>query len=511
MHTELVGCRTRLAHRVLHRTGPHGLICAPATSRVLETSLLLFLLTAEDLAPAHADVARSYLKDALDNNPPDPLQCAFARAALGEPVPGDAAQRALASFTHFSSPRKLLSFTVLLAELTGAPPPPGPPADAFDTRYEQVWVRFQMLALKTIVTPHAATPADLARLTPALAPGPPWQANNLARLLGLLALRKVPAHRPAVRRALEQLADEQLPGGGLPFITGLDIFATALAGIALTRTHPGNPRLTGMAGTLARHQNPDGGFGFTAGVTQSDTDDTAYVVEFLRTTTHRHADTLAAAERHLLALRNPDGGFPTFVHGAPSEIAMTAGAVNALAPNPAHRAVIEDAVAFLLENDTVIERSWSRNSTNAVFRTTLAYAALPADAPAGMRAGARTARARGLRHLLDTQQADGGWGHTPDEPTDPISTAYAVIALSRAPEHTPELDRALHYLRIHQQPDGGYLSRPDQAGPRPLLYDTPALADICVLLALTTPPGHEHKVGLGPAPEGRPGGRPVTR
>ncbi|MCG0070014.1 terpene cyclase/mutase family protein, partial [Streptomyces tricolor] len=140
---------------------------------------------------------------------------------------------------------------------------------------------------------------------------------------------------------------------------------------------PLDPRRAATADALAARQNPDGGFGFTVGVTQSDVDDTSYTLEFLRAAAPvRHARTITAAEDYLLAQRNPDGGFPTFVHGAPSEIAMTAGAVNALAPNPARRPDVERAVAFLLEADHLVERSWSRNATNALFRVTLALATL---------------------------------------------------------------------------------------------------------------------------------------
>nr|WP_236648980.1 prenyltransferase/squalene oxidase repeat-containing protein [Streptomyces clavuligerus] len=66
-----------------------------------------------------------------------------------------------------------------------------------------------------------------------------------------------------------------------------------------------------------------------------------------------------------------------------------------------------------------------------------------------------------------------------------MSTAYAVIALSGAPGHTAVLGRALAYLLDRQQDDGGFSSRPDQAGPRPLLHDIPALADVNVLLGLS--------------------------
>jgi squalene-hopene/tetraprenyl-beta-curcumene cyclase/sporulenol synthase len=168
---------------------------------------------------------------------------------------------------------------------------------------------------------------------------------------------------------------------------------------------------------------------------------------------------------------------------------MTAGAINALAPNPAHHHTVERGVGFIVDAGRAIERSWSRNATNVVFRTSLACATLSPDAPATLRSAAHVARQSGWRYLADTQAADGGWGHERGDASDPISTAYAVIALADAPDHAASLHRALDYLVTHQRPDGGYVSRPDQAGPRPLLYDTPALADVTVLLALSACPG----------------------
>ncbi|MFD5558815.1 prenyltransferase/squalene oxidase repeat-containing protein [Streptomyces sp. NPDC127068] len=459
---------------------------------MLESALLLSLLTKERLAAREACSAHRYLKHVLATSPPDRLQHHLAQAAMGEKVlSGEAihdAMSSLSSFQHFSSHRKLLTFQTLFAELGSPLAPDTVPIDAYEVGDQQIWLKLQMSALKVMAMPEAATDSDWARLTPVLQRGPVWQANHFARLLGLLALRKHHAHRPAVRRTLARVATEQLPGGGLPFVTDVDIFATAIAGTALARsTHLGDPRLTTMADALAAGQHHDGGFGFATQVSQSDVDSSSYALEFLRAATPgRHFRAIAQAEKYLIAQRNLDGGFPTFVRGTPSEIAMTAGAVNALAPNPAYRDETERGVAFLVDAGPVVERSWSRSVNNAVFRATLAYGTLTSQAPVSLRLAAHDARHRCRQYLADTQQPDGGWGHKPGDASDPISTAYAVIALTDAPEHASVLNQALGYLLAQQQPDGGYRSRPDQAGPRPLLYDIPALADITTLLALST-------------------------
>ena len=488
---ELLACRDRLARRVRARVGPGGLLRSPCESRVLESALALRLLTAEEAAPQDCRRLADYLGTTLDSSPPDDVQYAIGRAALGCGAPdGGPAAWALHSLDHFTVDRKRLMFRTILAELGHADFPAAPPV-AFDAGGQQSWLQLEMTALKVMAAfgtdrPQLVTERDWAALAPAVRPGAAWEGNHLARLLGLLALRKHPGHREAVRRVLPDVTAALRPDGGMPFIAGMDVFATATAGLALTLAGYAGPLVRVMTGALAARQNPDGGFGFHPGVAQSDVDDTSYAIEFLRAAApaeqHR---TVASAESYLLAQRNPDGGFPTFVQGTPSEVAMTAAAVNALAPNPAHRHVVERGVRFIAAHqqpDGSFERSWSRNATNAVFRAVLAC---DTDRTGGGAAqGNAACRQRAVRHLVDARNGDGGWGHQHGDASDPISTAYAVIALSRSEQHRGTLRDALGYLVRHQRPDGGYTSRPDQAGPRPLLYDVPALADVCVLLGL---------------------------
>jgi squalene-hopene/tetraprenyl-beta-curcumene cyclase/sporulenol synthase len=460
----------------------------------LESALLLALLRAEGIAWDAAVRLRRYLETSLGNESPDPIQAVLANVVLGKAIAGAGAVEAtLSSFAHFTAARKSLMFQTLLAEL-GAAEFPEDGLTTFGASNQQSWLQVEMRALKIMAADgtgrlDAVTDEDWAQLAPAIRPGLVWEGNHLARLLGLMALRKSPAHRQSVREAILRVANELRPDGGLPFITGMDVFATAIAGIALTRHDTDTGLLIGMADAFAAQQHLDGGFGYTVGVAQSDVDDTSYGIEFLRAATpRRHARTIAAAEAYLLALRNHDGGFPTFARGNPSEVAMTAAAVNALAPETPNKTAIQNGVAFIvrqLRNGQNIERSWSRNTTNAAFRAILACATLPPDAPAYLRAATSATRRSIVDHLIDTQHADGGWGHESDDLCDPISTSYAAIALADNADHNAAFDRALDYLINQQQSNGGYLSKPDQAGPRPLLYNVPALADVCVLLAIT--------------------------
>ncbi|MFC8489212.1 prenyltransferase/squalene oxidase repeat-containing protein [Streptomyces sp. NPDC057235] len=488
--------RARLAARLLAAAGPDGLLRAPCDSRMLESALALRLLTVTDVDPDARERLVRRLKTGLDGGAPDPVQEAAARAALGEYADGRGAlARLLGGFDHFTAGRKHLMFRTVLAELgaDGFPELPDP-ASAFEARGQQRWLITEMAALKVLHafgtrSPGRVTEDDWRTLEPCALPGPPPYGNHLARILALLALRLRPRYAAAVRARARELRDVLRGDGGLPFLTGMDVFATATGGLALAGAGAPAPALRALADSLTVHQNPDGGWGFERGVGQSDVDDTAYCVEFLRTTApERCRAGVAAGERYLLARQGADGGFPTFEHGTASEVAITAAAVNALAPEPAHRAAVAAGVRFVTARQEAagpFERSWSLNESNALFRTVLAHSSFLAVAPGHpAAAGAVRGRTRAVARLLSTQNPDGGWGHVPSDPSDPISTAYALIGVARAPGARTAAARAVRHLLERQRPDGGFGSRPDQAGPRPLAYHVPLLTDVCVLLGL---------------------------
>ncbi|MGW1119809.1 prenyltransferase/squalene oxidase repeat-containing protein [Streptomyces tanashiensis] len=491
--------RARLAGRLLEAAGPDGLLRAPCDSRILESALALRLLTVTGVDPDAQERLTRRLKTAVDEGAPDPVQEAAARAALGEYVDGRGAlARLLGGFDHFTAGRKRLMFQTILAELGAHSFPELPsPESLFEARGQQRWLITEMAALKVLYAfgtgaPRLVTEDDWRALEPCSLPGPPPYGNHLARTLALLALRLRPRYATAVRARASELRGRLREDGGLPFITGMDVFATATGGLALTGAGAPAHTLRALATALAEHRNADGGWGFDRGVAQSDVDDTAYCVEFLRATDPgRFGAEVAAGERYLLARQGADGGFPTFERGTASEVAITAAAVNALAPEPAHRSAVEAAVRFVVARQEAagpFERSWSLNESNALFRTVLAHDSFLAVAPGGPAATeVARARARAVARLVDTQNADGGWGHVPSDPSDPISTAYALIAVARTPtvpSARGATGRAVRHLLERQRPDGGFVSRPDQAGPRPLAYQVPVLTDVCVLLGL---------------------------
>lgn len=64
---------------------------------------------------------------------------------------------------------------------------------------------------------------------------------------------------------------------------------------------------------------------------------------------------------------------------------------------------------------------------------------------------------------LGTQNPDGGWGQRPGMPSDPISTAYALLATRRW-RTTPGHREGIGHLLARQQRDGG--SSPRRTRPR---------------------------------------------
>ena len=163
---------------------------------------------------------------------------------------------------------------------------------------------------------------------------------------------------------------------------------------------------------------------------------------------------------------------------------MTAAALNALAPSRhRHPDVFRRGVEFIVTNqqhDGTFERSWSCAHSNAIFRALLAIQTASEDMAQVERVAAER---RALSYLRLSQNENGGWGHVIGDDSDPISSAYALITLSHFDaEYT--IGRGIEYIVHQQRCNGGYLSRPDGSGPRPIAYDVPALADHFALIAL---------------------------
>jgi squalene-hopene/tetraprenyl-beta-curcumene cyclase/sporulenol synthase len=233
--------------------------------------------------------------------------------------------------------------------------------------------------------------------------------------------------------------------------------------------------------SLSRGAALSGGWSMSPNVALNDVDDTSCALEFLQAIDPvAFGGTVGRGVDALLAVQGVDGGFPTYVAGASSEPCMTAAAINALAPHPSTAPARERALAFLADSqlsDSGFEPGWSRSRLHTLFRVRLAACTA---GPHDRRTVAVAERIE--RTVRETQNADGGWGMQPGDPSDDISTAYGLITLCYGTEAQP-IGRAISWLLSHQNADGGYGGLPDMVGPRPFPYHFPILTDAPVLLA----------------------------
>lgn len=480
--------RDKVAARLRERVGDDGRVSGLCLSRVLESVLTLLLLRATGLHSDRQQEITGYLQRRREAGLSG-VEVLLADAAAGVPLPA-IPEGAVGGAGHGSA-RKQLMFTTILAALGAIPFDPA--VDLTKLHYDghATWTGVVQCAVKVLNAygsrrPWAVTVQDRNFLIHQIAHGSRrevWEGHLPAHLLALLAIHQFQPRHPLLATGTAAILRHQREDGGFPFILDMTTCLTAVTGIGLARagTEPG--LLHRMADHLAGLQAHDGGWPYTHGVTQTDSDSTSWTLQFLHQVDapcYRQCTTRALAYYQHLA--NPDGAFPTYLHGDTSEIAMTAGAVIALAGSRhADTGLVNRATAFLLTSqqpDGTFERSWSLSESFAVYRVL--------DALHHTRHPDTDLHTASRTYLTRAQNTDGGWGHQPHNPSDPISTSHALLALHRLGDTTAITTRGLNYLIDQQTPDGTYHSIPDQAAPRPLPYDMPILANTFPLLALAT-------------------------
>lgn len=507
--TALTECRVRLRAHLIGHVGSDGGVRDRCGSRVLESSIMLFLLRAENRYPAAQRSIVEFLRkragtvySGWGGAALGALETALIDAVLSDrPSTADSAFAFLDAFDHFTSPRKQFMFHTLLTELGASES--RAQFDLESVGYDEyaTWVNLQMCALKILRAyqcgrPDLATAADRDFLMTQLTSGSTrriFEADVFAHLVALLAARRVQPGTPLVSEGIEYLLRAQNPDGGLPFIAGWEPFVTAVCALALAAGGADMALIEQMAAFVAAHQGRDGGWSFAPGVHQSDADCSPYCLHLLRVAApRRFAGQIRRAERYLAALVNEDGGFGTYRRGDASEVGVTGCAALALAPARDRFAVtLGGAVAFLLRRqrpDGTFERGWSLSEANAMFRAMLALRHCAGQTPEITKAAIRQAFESCARYLISAQNSDGGWGQCAGDPSDVLSTSYSLLALDACGTTGP-VPRAHAYLLAQQQGDGGYVSIPDSAGPRPIPHDVPVLADAFALLALGRPFG----------------------
>ncbi|MEU1404786.1 prenyltransferase/squalene oxidase repeat-containing protein [Streptomyces sp. NPDC005728] len=491
VHSRFAHAHTRLARRVAGLVDASGRAHVPVAGRILETALTLRLLRLVDARPDTQDRLSAYLHQAARRSASASRRDEAARI---EKVvlnwlfsPGehrhalDEAERAfVAETTGFVADRKRWATQALAlifdvpVRPTAVPTAPADPA--------ALWVPALLSAFRVLATAaRAATPAadDVSTLCRVLETPGIWERQILTHLIATHAVQRIEGGSPRVHCAIDAVLAFQRPDGSIPNIPDEDTFSTAIGGLALEGRTEWSHTRTRMAAYLAGEQHPDGGWGFTRGVTQSDVDDTSLCLELLGSVgPAEHKDALQQGEKYLLRLQNGDGGFPTWAQGAGSEAAMTAAAVNALTEPTG----VPDALAFLyaaqLANGA-FPPGWSRSEANSLFRAALACRRHPPIHPC-----AEMVLSNCVRRVLETQNPDGGWGQQPGEPSDTISTAFSLITLcqTETPVARP-LTRGLDWHMSQQDPNGGFAAPTDSRGPRPFLYDAPERPNLYALLS----------------------------
>lgn len=478
--------RTRDAFRsvrahLIAQVGADGWVHERCRSRILESALLLALASKTAAVPRTiAGNLSGYLRQARPAAFPDTV---IVQAALGHRAEQAAEQ--LAQFRHFTGDRKRAVVSTLLA-LTGVTPL-GPAVDVSGLSYRgyATWTELSLCAVKILHSQASGSDRDyLVSQLSGSGGGRVWEGNVLAHLIALHALHAFWPASPLIAEGVSALADQINSDGGLPFITGQEVFVTAMAGLCLAVVGAPAGLLTAMGDRLADAQHADGGWGFTRVTGQSDVDDTSRCVEFLRVADpRRYRAAIDSGCAYLVAMPDADGGFPTYIAGHPPEVDMTAGALVALASDrDRYLPLLRSSVRFLLavqRSDGTFQTSWTLSEASVISRVLNAFHHV---APATAQRARRAVR-RGVGRLAATQNPDGGWGQTPGQPSDVLSTAQAVPALHQHGARPAAL-RAMEFLLNQQRPDGTFSSIPDQVGPRPLPFDFPVLTNIHVISAL---------------------------
>ncbi|WP_165975350.1 prenyltransferase/squalene oxidase repeat-containing protein [Actinomadura rubrisoli] len=454
-------------------------------SRALETALALRLLQQTGQRPDRQEPCIRFLRSRHSGDPVDGM---LARVALSDVAgsPDALAGSLLDRAPAFTRERKHALLVALLSLWDGSLAQPPGPADLTGLHS---WARVQVTAVKVVLAmtagcPHLVDDEDVRLLLSTQRVPGVWEGNVFIHLWVLHALKLLPGTADVIAEGTRKFLSHQRPDGGLPFVTDLDTWCTATAGVALFSAGAPAAVLRPLAGHLAARQQPAGGWSYTDLSDQTDVDNTSVAVEFLHLLDAVHyAGPIRRGTSSLLSVRGTDGGFPTYIAMAPAEPYATAAVLDALTLDiGAHEETIRAGLAFLAEQqrgDGSFPPDWSSSRLHTLFRVLLASSRVPRS----LTGPARRMRRRALDLILGSQEPDGGWGGQDRAPSDPISTAYALIALCCQDDPAPAV-RGVTYLLSRQRSDGRIEYEPDSIGPRPFIFSLPALGDIFALLAL---------------------------
>jgi squalene-hopene/tetraprenyl-beta-curcumene cyclase len=426
-------------------------------------------------------LSRTLVSKIIDDHAPESL------IARGIP-------RSFNTFTHPSTARKRILFSILLAEM-------GIISfhalefdwDQFSSKEYHLFASLIMTAAKILYAVgreqrSAIGNSDVNFLVENQSPNGGWENHVLLTLATLMALTKLGTHSDAVARGVDFVVRQIRVDSSVPFITDEDTWVTCMAGFVLAKADRSHPHLGRVAEYIASQQLPSGGFAYSEGVKTDDADDLSISLTFLKQyDAARFQDAIRRGEARLLSLQNEDGGFPAFIRGASSEVEITAKAIVTLTSDPrTHEDRVEHALAWLASAQDVtgaFRREWKISSSYPIAHVMYALNRARLDHPSSL-----GIRRKAAAYILDIQEEDGGWSPLPGAlPSSVLSTAYALIALCNAsdPVDPAVLTKASEYILQHQEETGQFPSAPDSVSPRPIICDVKPLSTIYSLWAVS--------------------------
>lgn len=498
--TGLVEVQHRMVSALAARVGVDGAVRDPCGSRVLESALAAALLERTGALPGHTPsvaapdagaAARGFLRSRMAAGEVGGAEGVLATAVLERRAVASAdlcVREVTGTAPDFTARRKQALVHAFAAAVDERFLPSWDEA-AFDLSGLHSWAAVQVTASKVILARATGKTARISDEDVRLlldTQGRPhlWEGNVLIHLSVLHALSGLPGTTATVLEGLQRVLGHQRPDGGFPFVTDTDTWCSATAGVALAASGAPQDVLDRIAAHLVDRQLPGGGWSYTDLAYQADVDDTSVAVQFLHSLDPaRYRGPVTRGMDSMVAVASPDGGYPTYVAGAPSEACMTAAVVDALTVRPADNA---DRVRAGLRHLAARQRAdgsfppdWSSSRLHTVFRVLLAASLHPREQPAEVRRMAE----RSMRLVLTRQNGDGGWGQQDGEASDVISTAYGLIAVCGQDDPRPAAAAAAFLVAAEH--DGSVRgARPDSIGPRPFVFTVPVLADIFTVLAL---------------------------
>lgn len=494
-HHEALARGTRFLHAALTSSGSGegAYFRSQVRSRLLETALTLHLLRREGREPEWQARLRDHLLRHREDA--DAFVGLLAAQAVGH-APGTHAFAALErilqdlEYTH-GRKRRLLLLLLMELDLVPFDATPLTPDAAEPTLH--LFNRIYAAATRLLIARRQGERIDtrpeatFLRETQGARGG--WEQQVLTTLVVLMAIgRDLP---DVFERGLGFLARHEREDGGMPFCDNLNLWTSALAGLALCEVAPDDLSALHPVGeyVVAQQKRHVEGWSFTEAMLQIDVDTSTQCAQLLlQLDARRYREAIAGAQRYLLGMQREDGGYPTYTREDSSEVTMTANAVLVqalgLGQDASLREPLERGLCFLMARqhpDGSFERSWSLCETYSLFRVLWA---LSACEDAGVRhPDLGTLRERAVRFLASRQRGDGSWGQTAGEPGDVLSTAYALASLSLL-GGSDRMDSAVDYLLSQQDARGAFPSRPDVVGPRPLVFDEPLLGTVFAVMAL---------------------------